>query len=198
VPPGIANYTPPPLPDYASWPFEKRLEEAKKLLAEAGYGPNKPLKFEFRHRGYDQTGMFAAMQADWAKIGVQVELIGTETQIAYESMRARNFQLGDVAWVADYNDAMNFLYLQRSDTGSQNYSDYNNPKFDGLLDQADREPDLAKRAALLQEAEKLMMDEAVVMPIWLYINSNLVSPRVTGFVDNITDTHRTRHMCFKK
>lgn len=197
VPPGIANYTPPPRPDWASWSFDKRLQEAKRLLAEAGYNDNNPLKFEFKFRGYDSSGAYAAIQADWKKIGVQATLVGTETQIAYQAMRIRDFEFGDVAWVADYNDAMNFLYLQQSETGSQNYGDYNNPVFDGLLAQADNERDLVKRAAILQHAEKIMLDDWVVVPLYFYVSSSLTSPRLSGFVSNIDDKHRARFLCLK-
>jgi oligopeptide transport system substrate-binding protein len=196
VPPGIANYTPPPPPAWAAWPYEKRVAEAKRLLAAAGYGPKRPLRFEFTFRGYDPTGMYAAVQADWRKMGVEATLLATETQIAYQQLRIRDFEVGDVAWVADYNDAMNFLYLLQSKTGGMNYSDYNNPAYDALLAQADNERDVIKRAAIMRRAEKLMLDDFVIIPFYSYVTSSVTNPRVTGFASNVVDKHRIRYMCF--
>lgn len=197
VPPGIANYDPPPGPAWRAWPFEKRLAEARKLLAQAGYGPNNPLTFEFKHRGYDTSGAYAAVQADWKKIGVAATLVGMETQIAYQALRVRDFEVGELAWVADYNDAMNFLYLMQSQTGGMNYADYDNPTYDALLALADNERDLAKRAAYLRQAEEALLADHVVAPIYFYVSSNLTSPRLTGMEGNIGDIHRVRYMCFK-
>jgi oligopeptide transport system substrate-binding protein len=92
---------------------------------------------------------------------------------------------------------MTFLYLQQSATGTQNYSDYANPAYDGLLAKADNEPDAVKRSAYLSAAEQIMLDDAPIVPIYFYVNKNLVSPRVTGWTDNITDWHRSRYLCFK-
>jgi oligopeptide transport system substrate-binding protein len=103
--------------------------------------------------------------------------------------------VADAAWVADYNDAMSFLYLQQSATGSQNYGDYKNPAYDALLAKADNEPDAAIRADYMSQAEAVMLDDAPVVPIYFYVNKNLVSPKITGWVDNIVDRHRARYLC---
>ena len=107
----------------------------------------------------------------------------------------RNFEVADAGWIADFNDAMSFLYLQQSSTGAQNYGDYKNPAFDALLAKADNEPDAAKRAGYLADAERLMLEDAPVAPIYFYVNKNLVNPRITGWVDNIVDHHRARYLC---
>ena len=73
-----------------------------------------------------------------------------------------------------------------------NYGRYNNAEFNSLLDQAEVETDLAKRAELLKQAERIAMDEAAAIPIYYYLSENVVSPRVSGFEDNAFDIHRTR------
>jgi oligopeptide transport system substrate-binding protein len=60
------------------------------------------------------------------------------------------------------------------------------------MDQATTEQDLAARAELLGQAEKIAMDETAAFPIYWYIAQNVVSPNVTGFVNNASDIHRTR------
>ena len=196
VPPGVANYFGAKAPAWAAWPLEKRQIEARRLLAAAGYSPANPLKIEIKHRNTPDPMLFMpAVQADWKAIGVEVGLVQNETQIAYASYRSRDFQVADAAWIADYNDAMSFLYLQQSSTGSQNYGDYKNPIFDALLARADNEPDAKVRADYLARAEAIMLDDASVAPVFFYVNKNLVSPKITGWVDNLVDQHRTRYLC---
>jgi oligopeptide transport system substrate-binding protein len=198
VPPGVANYQPAAPPVWASWPLERRQAAARVLLAEAGYGPDHPLRTEIKHRNTPDPMLFMpAVQADWKAIGVQVDLVQNETQIAYAAYSSRDFQVADAAWIADFNDAMSFLYLQRSSTGAQNYGDYKSPQFDGLLAQADHEPDIRRRAVLMARAEAVMLRDASVAPVFFYVNKNLVSPKVTGWVDNIIDHHRARYLCLK-
>lgn len=199
VPPGTANYSSPPLPYWASWSFEKRQAEARRLLKEAGYGPGHPLKLEIKHRNTADPMLFMpSIQADWKAIGVEATLAQEEAQIAYSDYRARNYQVADAAWIGDYNDPMTFLFLARSNTGAQNYGDYMNPAYDALLDQGDKTVDPKARAAILAKAETMMIDDATVVPIYYYINKNLVNPKVTGFVDNLVDQHRSRWLCVRK
>jgi oligopeptide transport system substrate-binding protein len=198
VPPGTANYTPPPPPAWSTWPFAKRQAEARRLLAEAGYGLGHPLKIEFKApilTGGSLTA--AAIQSDWRAIGVETTIASADYQVLYQDLRMRNFQAGIASWVADYNDATSFLQLQQSQTGSQNYGDYDNPAYDDLLAKADNEPDVNKRAAYLARAEAMMIDDVPIAPLFFLVNKNLVSPRVTGWVDDLPDVHRTRYLCFK-
>lgn len=198
VPPGVANYQPVKLPDWASWTFERRQAEARRLLAQAGYGPGRPLRIEIKHRNSaDPSLIMPAIQADWKAIGVEARLAQNEPQIAYAAYRARDFEVADAAWVADYNDPMSFLYLMNSTTGAQNYGDYKNPAFDALLKKADNEPDAAIRAGYLAQAEATMLADANVAPVFFYVNKNLVSPRVTGWVANLGDVHPAQFLCLK-
>ncbi|MDP3660785.1 peptide ABC transporter substrate-binding protein [Phenylobacterium sp.] len=196
VPPGVANYQAAKPPVWAAWPLERRQAAARALLAQAGFGPGKPLKVEIKHRNTPDPSLFMpAVQADWKAIGVEASLAQNETQIAYAAYRSRDFEVADAAWIADYNDAMSFLYLQQSSTGSQNYGDYKNPAYDALLARADNEPDAVRRAGYLAQAEEIMLRDAPVAPVFFYVNKNLVSPKVTGWVDNIIDHHRSRYLC---
>jgi len=198
VPPGVANYRAATPPAWAAWPLARRQAAARELLREAGYGPGRPLKIEIKHRNSpDPMLTMPAIQADWRAIGVEAGLVQNEVQIAYASYRNRDFQVADAAWIADFNDAMSFLYLQQSATGAQNYGDYKSPEFDGLLAQADHEPDAGRRADVMARAEAVMLRDASVAPVFFYVNKNLVSPKVTGWVDNIIDHHRARYLCLK-
>jgi oligopeptide transport system substrate-binding protein len=137
------------------------------------------------------------MQADLRDVGIDLSLRQEEGQVAYRSFEAKDFQVGLLAWIADFSDPLTYLTLMKSDTGAQNYGSYANPRFDALLDQADHEPDGARRAAILAQAEQIMLDDAYVAPLYVGVNLDLVSPRVTGWVDNAVDIHPARYLCLR-
>jgi len=195
VPPGIADY-----PSTARYPWvnlsmDARREEARRLLRDAGFGPNKPLNFEFSHRNTSDNPRVAVVaQADWSEIApwVRCELKGVEVQIHYANLRAKNFDVGDGGWVADFNDAKNYLYLLETRTGPQNYPGYSNPVFDRLVAQSDAEPVPAVRGQLMAQAEQVALDDAPICMTVFMVSTNLVHPDLTGYEDNLEDIHRAR------
>jgi oligopeptide transport system substrate-binding protein len=195
VPPGIADYPGTARYRWASVPVAERKREAERLLRAAGFGPNNPLRFEYSHRGTSDNPRVAVVaQNDWNSIApwVTVELRGVETQVHYANLRAKNFDVGDGGWVADYNDAKNYLYLLETRTGPQNYPGYSNPEYDALVHQSDFEPDAAARAQIMSRAEQLALDEAPICMSIFQNSTNLVHPDLTGFEDNLEDIHRAR------
>ncbi|PHS24551.1 MAG: peptide ABC transporter substrate-binding protein [Robiginitomaculum sp.] len=201
VPPGVANYPKGASVKWANLSLEERKKKARELLMEAGYGPDHPLTFEYIYRNTrDNPRIAPAVQADWNDIApwVNVTITGTETQILYANLRAGEFEASDGAWIADYNDAQNFLYLMETRTGQMNYSKYSNAEYDALVDQSNKELDMEKRAALMRKAEQIMLDDMPVIPMWYEVNRALVSPKVTGWVDNIVDIHRSRYLCIDR
>ncbi|MBA3066885.1 MAG: peptide ABC transporter substrate-binding protein [Hyphomonas sp.] len=199
VPPKIANYdTPRPEVSWKDQPRAERLAEAKRLLEEAGFGPDKPLKFEFIHRNTgDNPKVAPVAQSNWAEIApwVQPEIVRQETKVLYSRLRLTDFQISDGAWLADFDDPINFLYLLDSKTGQQNYGKYANPEYDALLADAKNQLDLTRRAELFAQAEKLMLEDYPITPMWVQVTQNLVDPTLTGWEDNAKDNHRSRFLC---
>lgn len=196
VPPGVADYRPGAVTPWAGRALAWRQAEARRLLAQAGYGPANPLKLELKFPNIsDFLTLMPAIQADWAAVGVKASLSQNEYQVAYDAFRNRDFQVGAGSWIADYDDASNFLDLMRSTTGRQNYADYANRTYDALLDQAEQERDASRRAALLARAEQLMLDDAPVAPLYFTVSRNLVAPDVSGWTGNVLDIHRARYLC---
>jgi oligopeptide transport system substrate-binding protein len=198
VPPGVANYGVGARTSWQDQPIEERRAEARRLLEAADFGPNNPLRFEYSHRNTrDNPRVAPVLQSDWRQIApwVDVQITGIEAQIHYQNLRAKNFQVADGGWVADYNDAQNFLYLFESRAGPMNYAGFSNPRYDSLVELSSFVLDVEERAALMREAEQILLDEAPIAPLWHEVNRNLVNPRVTGWVDNAVDIHRTRYLC---
>lgn len=193
VPPGTANYNAPVNADFADMDYGSAVAEAKKLLGEAGFGEDNPLKLTLRYNTSENHKRIAiAVQAMWKQLGVQAELFNTDGKIHYSDLKQGDFEIARAGWIADYNDAQNFLYLLETKTGPLNYSQYNHPDFDALMDKAAVTTDLQKRAELMAEAEKLAMRDQPLIPIYYYVSKQLVSPKVQGWVDNAPDRHLTR------
>jgi len=198
VPPGIANYAGGASSPWRGVALDARRAEARRLLEAAGFGPDNPLRFEYTHRNTrDNPRIAPVLQSDWRQIApwVEVDIAGIETQIHYDNLRTRNFQVADGAWVADYNDAQNFLYLLETRSGPMNYSGWSNADYDEKIDRSSFILDPDGREAVMREAEQLMLDNAPIAPLWHNVNKNLVNPRITGWVDNAVDIHRTRYLC---
>lgn len=199
VPPGINNYdTDRPEVSWKSLSRPERLAEARALLEDAGYGPDNQLRFEFKHRSTDDNPKAAPVaQSNWNEIApwVDAQILRQDTKVLYSDLRQSNFEVSDGAWLADYNDPLNFLYLLDSDTGQQNYGNYSNPEFDRLLEAASQERDLQARAAQFARAEKIMLEDHPVTPMWFQVTKNLVDPNLEGWAENAEDNHRSRWLC---
>ncbi|MEX6508211.1 peptide ABC transporter substrate-binding protein [Jiella sp. M17.18] len=195
VPPGMNNY--PDKGAELSWakePYPQRVEEAKKLLKEAGYGPDHPLNVTLRYNTSDNHKRIAvAIAAMWKPLGVNVELMNSEVKVHYAALREGDFQVARAAWIADFNDPVNFLDLLKTGV-EMNYGRWSNQKYDALLDKASTMLDLKARADVLKQAEGIALEDDAALPIYYYLTSDVVSPKLHGFVDNVFDKHRTRYM----
>jgi oligopeptide transport system substrate-binding protein len=195
VPPGINNYVAKPFEfDFKSASPIDREERGKKLLAEAGFGPGKPLKVEIRYNMTDNNKATVVAIADqWKQIGVETTFISTDGKTHFAHLReGGDFDVARAGWIGDYSDAQNFLFLGLSDNTGLNYAKYKNPKFDALVKEAENTVDLAKRAAILFEAEAVWMADQPVIPILFYSTKNLVSSRLKGFTPNLRGAYASR------
>ena len=199
VPPTMSNYNVErPEVGFADMSREERLAEARALLEEAGYGPDNQLSFEFIHRSTDDNPKAAPVaQANWNEIApwVNAEILRQDTKVLYARLRQSDFEVADGAWVADFDDPINFLYLLDSETGQQNYGRYANPEYDALLAEASRTRDLQARAEIFAEAEAMMLEDYPITPMWIQVTKNLVDPELTGWAENAQDDPLSRWLC---
>jgi oligopeptide transport system substrate-binding protein len=194
VPPGLPGYRPAEL-SFRHQPMAARLERARALLAQAGFGPDNPLSFELNISGATESHFAGvALQGMWNDIGVKAQLGAYESAIHYNMLRKRDFAVTWAGWIADYRDAKNYLMLFQSTTTDLNYGDYASPAYDALVARSDHERDAARRAELLRAAEQVLLDDAAIAPGYLGVARNLVSPQVKGFVTNNVNIHRSRYI----
>ena len=203
VPEGIANYGEDgaaPEFSFAGQSMLDREDEAKRLLEEAGFGPDNPLEVEISYNTSENHKNVATAIADmWKPLGVEVTLSNTDTATHYAGLRdGADFDVARAGWIGDYNDPQNFLFLYEADNLGFNYSRYGNPEYDALLDEAAAETDLAKRAEILQRAERMLLDDVGVIPLLYYTSQSLVSPKLKGWEDNIQNAHASRWMSIEE
>jgi len=195
VPPGVANYTSQQF-DYASMPAADRIAEARRLYAEAGYSAQKPLKVEIRYNsGEVHNRLAVAIAAMWKEaLGVETTLYAEEFRALLQSIQARkDTEVFRSSWVGDYNDAYTFAQLLQGGFGI-NLTGYSNPAYDALLAGATATPDLARRRGMLEEAERLMLADHPVLPLYFYVNKHLVKPWVIGWSDNVMNIQYSKNL----
>ncbi len=199
VPPGIDNYKNAARLDFAERSMEERRTEAKRLLAEAGFGPGKPLTFEYLYMiSIDSRRSVVAQASMLKECNMIVRLIGNEPKVHYDSVRAADFSAAQARWGADFNDPQTFLFLLETRAGTYNYGAYHSATYDKLVDDGRVMLDLDKRAEILARAEQTALDDSAVVPISFFSSKNLVAPYIKGYADNAPDKHRTRWMRIEK
>lgn len=195
VPPGVGNYEPRQL-SYAGQTYDERVIQARRLLAEAGYGPDNPLRFELRYATSDTHQRIAlAVQAMWKEaLGVEVTLVHEEFKVLLANIMAAEItQVFMGSWIGDYNDAHTFLSILESGSSS-NMPRYSSEEYDGQMQRAASQANPKTRRLYLEEAERVLLDDHPVIPLYFYVSKHLVSPRVRGWEDNVLDYHYSQHL----
>lgn len=197
VPPGIGNYTDAaPQLDYADLPMLDREDKATELLAAAGYGPDHPLEVEISYNtGENHKNTATAIASMWEPLGVIVTFNVRDSSAHYAMLRdEKAHDVARAGWIGDFSDPQNFLFLNRADNPGFNYGNYDNPDYDALLDKAAGITDLAERAEVLADAEQIFLDDMPQIPLLFYSSLSLVSPKLSGWQDNIQNAHATRFL----
>jgi ABC-type oligopeptide transport system substrate-binding subunit len=195
VPPGVDNYEPRRFA-YADMTAGERRAAARRAYATAGYGEHNPLQVEIRYNTSDANQRIAlAVQSMWRdSLGVQTTLINEEFQVLLSNVQAMAVtEVFRLSWSGDYNDAHAFLQVLQSNASS-NLAGYRSEEFDRLMQQAAGQTDAGRRRLYLEEAERVMLADHPVIPIYFFVSKHLVSPEVGGWGDNVLDYHYSQHL----
>ncbi|WP_054941762.1 peptide ABC transporter substrate-binding protein [Paenibacillus ihuae] len=162
--------------------FSEDLTEAKKLLDEGlkEEGLDK-LQFTITYNTSEGHQKIAVAIADqWKKaLGVEVKLENKEWGVFIEDRHNLNYQVARAGWSADYNDPMTYLDMWVTG-GGNNDSGYSNADYDKLIQEAKSSADNALRQEKFVAAEKILMDDMVVIPIYYYTNNSLTKEYLKG------------------
>lgn len=188
VPYGIPYATKPGknFRDVVPEPFKEDVAAAKKLLAEAGYPDGNglpPITLTVMNNQSNKDAA-QAMQAMWKKnLGVEVTIQTWESKVYWDEMSNGNFQVMRDGWTGDYPDPMTNLDLFES---SQTFDDnrWVNEEYDRLLAENRKITDQQKRMDNFAKAEKILMDEMPVFPLYYYTDTFISKPKVKGVTKN--------------
>jgi len=176
LPPGMPGYN----ESLEGLPFDP--QKARDTLAASSYGgPDSLPPIVFTISGSGGTNPLAEALVDMYKeyLGVEVQLQQVE-QGFFDGLHEHKYQMFMLGWIADYPDPQNFLDILFHSGTEGNNSRYANPSVDDLLEKARVEPDPARRMALYQQAEEIIVREAPWVPLFHGIDYILVKPYVQG------------------
>lgn len=186
--PAEAGFIPAGLPSFDSTEvkgYNYNPAKSKKLLQEAGFPGGKglpPIKLQTIPI-YADMGSFITKQLEEAGIPVQVDVVQKSLLLELTSSSKTLFFRG--SWIADYPDAENYLSVFYSkNPAPPNYTRYNNPAFDKIFEKALMEENDSIRYSLYRQADQLMMNDAVVVPLWYDVAVRVVQPWVQNFKPN--------------
>lgn len=160
--------------------YQKNIEEAKKLLSQAGYknGRNFPvIDLLIATREFDINIADAVQSMLKENLNIDVRIVKHEWASYLQNMYDRNFDLAVYLWYADYNDPINFLNIFKSDAPN-NYGSYSNKAFDDYIDIASTNKNNQIRMHALHLAENIFMNDNAIVPIYFYSEALLVSPKL--------------------
>ncbi|MEN2767180.1 peptide ABC transporter substrate-binding protein [Ornithinibacillus xuwenensis] len=149
--------------------IEKAKEYLQAGLDELGLEELPPIKLSY-NTSEAHAVIAQAVQDMWSQnLGVDVELANEEWNVYLDTMGSGNFQVGRMGWLADFNDAINFLEIFNT-IGGNNYTNWEDSEYQELLAQSRTETDPAARKEILREAEAIFMEDLPIAPIYFYTN----------------------------
>ena len=165
---------------YISDDYEANLEEAKSLLAEAGYpdGEGFPtITYSANDSGY-HIPVAEYLQQAWGELGITMNIDKVEWSSFIPMRRAGDYDISRNGWSMDYNDPSNMLELFTTNNGN-NDGKYANPEFDQVIEDS-RVADKTTHFEKLHEAEDILMNDAACIPVAYYNDFWLQSPALKG------------------
>lgn len=158
---------------------EANVEEAKQLLADAGYpdGAGLPaITYSTNDAGYHKV-VAEYLQQAWAEIGVELQVDIVEWASFTPMRRNGDYDASRNGWVGDYSDPSNMLDLLYSTNGN-NDGKFSNADYDAAMDISRTTLDAAERSEALHKAEDILMEEAACVPVAYYNDFWLQSTKI--------------------
>ena len=179
--------------EWATWPRDKQIAEAKRLYTEAGYSLTKPYHAAL---SYNTNGLHKkvalSVASMWKSVlGIDTSIQNQEWKTFLQTRHNGDYKIARDGWVADYNSVITYTSLYQCHN-PQNNSHYCNPEFDKLVAQANIESDTLKQTALYSEALQLPLNEYATIPLFQYTIQVLVKPRITNYTPETNHLYHTQ------
>jgi len=193
TPPGSNGYQPD-----TKIPFDPEL--AKELLTDAGYSESNPFpKLEILfNTNEDHRKLALAIQQMWQQnLGIEVELVNQDWKVYLSREMVGDFQVSRAGWIGDYEDPNTFLDLMRPNRGN-NKTGWEDANYDSIVERANSMNDQTQRYELLKEAERILVDNMPIIPLYTYVRSYQLSPDVKGYNPHILDHHHPKFIYLER
>ncbi|MBW3632158.1 MAG: peptide ABC transporter substrate-binding protein [Chloroflexi bacterium] len=164
------------------WPQtapEQDLDAAREAIARSSYGTAENVP-PITIYGAGPFGSEALRDVLERELGLIVEVLDVHWPQFNQGLSRKSFPAYELTWVADFPDPETFLWNLFATPSPDNYSEYSNPTFDALLDQAAATLDVEDRAALYAEAEAVLLGDNAVLPLAHDVRYTLMKPWVKG------------------
>jgi oligopeptide transport system substrate-binding protein len=162
--------------------YKEDLAKAKQLLADAGYpdGKNFPtLTILYNTNGSHQLPA-QAIQDYWQKnLGISVKLQGQEWAVYQQSEQGLQYDIARAGWIGDYIDPMTFMDMFVTN-GGNNETGWSNAAYDKDIDVAKKSADQTVRMNAMHDAEKILMNEMPIIPIYFYVQNYVLKDNIKG------------------
>ena len=181
VPTALPSFSEKEVPGYTYQP-----QKARQLLRAAGYGPQRPLKLRLS-TVLERKEIGEYMQKQWADVGVQVQIDINQSAAQQDLVDNGRVAFFAKSWLGDYPDAENYLALFYSPNFSPagpNKTHFKNAAYDKLYDEARRTQDVAKRTALYQAMDRIVVEESPVISLYYDEVVRLTQNNVRGLTPN--------------
>ncbi len=183
-------------PDCGGYTARARVDldvgEARRLLSEAGHPAGSGIApFEVQVRNDEvQPPVMEAIQAMWSKeLGVHATLATLEQKTWIQNQQTLNYAVSTSGWAGDFLDPVTFLDLFVTG-GGNNWTGWGDKAYDGMIDEASRVQDPAGRFEVFQRAERYLLENGPVAPLYFGAHSFLIRPSVRGWTPALLGYHR--------
>jgi peptide/nickel transport system substrate-binding protein len=187
--PGTSGFVPAALPSFsqAKVPgYTYQPQRARQLLTAAGYGPSRPFRLRLSTVA-ERKAVAEYLQKNWADVGVQVQIDINQAATQQELVDNGRAAFFSKSWLGDYPDAENYLslfYSPNFSPGGPDKTHFKSAAYDALYNQARREQDAARRTALYQEMDRLLVTESPVISLYYDEVIRLTQNNVRGLTPN--------------
>ena len=139
-----------------------------------------------------------AVQQMWKEhLGIHVDLVNVEWKVYLSRQSGRDYNISRAGWIGDYVDPNTFLEMWKSG-GGNNQTGWSHKRYDELIDQAGRLINPKERMQSMQDAERLLLSEAPILPLYTYVNKGMLSKKVKGWSPNLLDQHPLKYISLER
>jgi oligopeptide transport system substrate-binding protein len=186
------SFTPGGLGGYSPDPVQRgQPDDSRRLLEQSGHagGSGLPSLELLYNNSESHREVAEAVQEMWRReLGIEVRLVNEELKSTEEARRSGAADQLLSSWIADYVDPSAFLEMWRGDSGN-NFTGWSSRDFDASLFEAERTSDPATRNGLYAKAERLLLTDAPIVPLYHYTHVFLIRPSVQGWNPTLLDHH---------